>query len=45
MPATPNDRSTADAQAALGAAALIDRSAEALGEVRRLLTGGTARGN
>lgn len=39
----PNDRGTADAQAGLGAAALTDRSAEALGKVRRLLADGTAR--
>src|SRR5215469_11996767 len=34
----PNDRSADDREAALGAAALKDRTAEALGEVRRLLT-------
>jgi hypothetical protein len=39
----PNDRTTADAQAALGAAALTERSAEALEIVRRLLADGTAR--
>ena len=38
----PNDRSTDDTEAALGAAALRDRTAEALGEVRRLLTAGMA---
>jgi Mycothiol maleylpyruvate isomerase N-terminal domain len=38
-----NDRSTDDADAALGAAALADRSAEALATVRRLLAAGTAR--
>ena len=37
-----NDRSTADAEAALGAAALADRSASALEAVRRLLTAGDA---
>jgi hypothetical protein len=39
----PNDRSTDDAEAALGAAALADRCAEALETVRRLLTDGAAR--
>jgi hypothetical protein len=39
----PNDRSTDETQAALGAAALRDRTAEALGEVRGLLIGGGAR--
>jgi hypothetical protein len=38
-----NDRGTDDAEAALGAAALADRSAEALETVRRLLAEGTAR--
>jgi hypothetical protein len=38
----PNDRSADDSDAALGAAALTDRTAEALGEVRRLLTAGMA---
>jgi len=38
-----NDRSTDDADAALGAAALAGRSAEALKTVRRLLAAGTAR--
>ena len=38
-----NDRSTDDAEAALGAAALADRSAEALETARRLLAAGTAR--
>jgi hypothetical protein len=37
-----NDRSTYDAEAARGAAALVDRSAEALKTVRRLLAAGTA---
>jgi hypothetical protein len=40
----PNDRSTDDAEAALGQAALADRSAVALETVRRLLADGTARG-
>ena len=39
----PNDRSTDDAEAAFGAAALRDRTAGALEEVRRLLTAGAAR--
>jgi Mycothiol maleylpyruvate isomerase N-terminal domain len=39
----PNDRSTDDTEAALGAAALRDRTAEALGEVRGLLAAGAAR--
>jgi len=39
----PNDRSTDDAEAALGAAALGARSAAALETVRRLLAAGTAR--
>ena len=39
----PNDRSTADAEAALGAAALANRAAGALEAVRRLLATGTAR--
>jgi hypothetical protein len=39
----PNDRSTDDAEAALGAAALADRCAEALETVRRLLADGAAR--
>jgi len=39
----PNDRSTDDAQAALGAAVLADRSARALETVRRLLAAGAAR--
>ena len=39
----PNDRSTDDTEAALGAAALRDRTAGALEEVRRLLTAGAAR--
>jgi len=38
-----NDRSADDAEAALGAAALADRTAEALETVRRLLVAGTAR--
>jgi hypothetical protein len=38
-----NDRSTDDAEAALGAAALAGRSAGALETVRRLLAAGTAR--
>lgn len=38
----PNDRSTVEAEAGLGAAALRDRTAEALAEVRRLLTAGAA---
>ncbi len=38
-----NDRSADDAEAALGAAALADRSAGALETVRRLLAAGTAR--
>jgi hypothetical protein len=37
-----NDRSTDDAEAALGAAVLADRSAGALATVRRLLAAGTA---
>jgi Mycothiol maleylpyruvate isomerase N-terminal domain len=37
-----NDRSTDDAEAALGAAALIDRAATGLQTVRRLLADGTA---
>jgi hypothetical protein len=39
----PNDRSTDDAEAALGAPALTARSAGALETVRRLLAGGMAR--
>ncbi len=39
----PNDRSTDDAEAALGAAALGDRSTAALETVRRLLAEGAAR--
>ena len=39
----PNDRSTDDAQAALGAAALADQSARALETVRRLLAVGAVR--
>jgi len=39
----PNDRSADDAEAALGPAALADRSARALETVRRLLAAGTAR--
>ena len=39
----PNDRSTDDAQAALGAAALAGQSAGALETVRRLLVAGAAR--
>jgi hypothetical protein len=39
----PNDRSTDDAEAALGAAVLAGRSAGALATVRRLLAAGTAR--
>lgn len=39
----PNDRSTDDTEAALGAAALKDRTAEALGQVRGLLAAGVAR--
>jgi hypothetical protein len=39
----PNDRSTDEASAELGAALLADRSAEALDTVRRLLADGTAR--
>jgi hypothetical protein len=39
----PNDRSSDDAEAALGPAALAGRSAEAAQTVRRLLTDGTAR--
>jgi len=38
----PNDRSTDDAEAALGATALASRSAEAMETVRRLLADGTA---
>lgn len=38
----PNDRSTDDAEAALGAAALTERVATALEAVRGLLAGGTA---
>lgn len=38
----PNDRSADDTEAALGAAALKNRTAEALGEVRELLAAGTA---
>jgi hypothetical protein len=38
-----NDRSTDDAEAALGAAVLVGRSAEALEMARRLLAAGTAR--
>jgi hypothetical protein len=38
-----NDRSTDDAEAAAGAAALAGRTAEALETVRRLLAAGTAR--
>jgi len=38
-----NDRSTDDAEAALGAASIADRTAEALETVRRLLVAGTAR--
>jgi hypothetical protein len=38
-----NDRSTDDAEAVLGAAALGDRAGEALERVRRLLTAGAAR--
>jgi hypothetical protein len=38
----PNDRSSDDTEAALGAAALKDRTAEALAEVRGLLTAGAA---
>lgn len=39
----PNDRSTDDAEAALGPAALAERSAEALERVTRLLADGTAQ--
>jgi hypothetical protein len=39
----PNDRSTDDAEAALGAAALSGRSSRALQTVRRVLADGTAR--
>ena len=39
----PNDRSIDDTEAALGAAALRDRTAEALGEARGLLAAGAAR--
>jgi hypothetical protein len=39
----PNDRSTDDAEAALGAAALAGRSSRALQTVRRVLADGTAR--
>ena len=39
----PNDRSTDDTEAALGPAALADRSSEALETVRQLLANGTAR--
>ena len=39
----PNDRSTDDAEAALGAAALAGQSARALESVRRLLAAGAAR--
>jgi hypothetical protein len=39
----PNDRSTDDAQAALGAAALAGQSARALERVRRLLAAGAVR--
>jgi Mycothiol maleylpyruvate isomerase N-terminal domain len=39
----PNDRSTDDAEAVLGAAALADRTAEALETVRRLFADGAAR--
>jgi Mycothiol maleylpyruvate isomerase N-terminal domain len=39
----PNDRSADDAEAAHGAAALADRTAQALEAVRRLLAAGTAR--
>jgi len=38
----PNDRSADDAEAALGAAALHDRTADALETVRRLLAAGAA---
>ena len=38
----PNDRSADDTEAALGAAALKDRTARALAEVRGLLTAGAA---
>ena len=38
----PNDRSTDDAEAVLGATALASRSAEAMETVRRLLADGTA---
>ena len=38
-----NDRSTDDAEAALGAASIADRTAGALETVRRLLVAGTAR--
>jgi hypothetical protein len=38
----PNDRSTDDAEAALGAAALADRTSEALVTVRQLLADGAA---
>jgi hypothetical protein len=38
----PNDRSTDDAEAALGAGALKDRTAAALAKVRELLSTGTA---
>lgn len=39
----PNDRSADDAEAALGAADLADRTSEALETVRRLLEAGMAR--
>jgi hypothetical protein len=39
----PNDRSTDDAEAALGAAALAGQSARALETVRRLLAAGAVR--
>jgi Mycothiol maleylpyruvate isomerase N-terminal domain len=39
----PNDRGTDEASAALGVAVLAERSAAALGTVRRLLADGTAR--
>ena len=39
----PNDRSADDAEAALGAAALCDRSSAALDAVKRMLAAGTAQ--
>jgi len=39
----PNDRSTDEAEAALGPVALTDRTAEAMGKVRGLIAAGNAR--